>query len=1092
MPTMVSQDRSAPEAVRVWLLGGYLVSVGERKVDESTWRLKKAASLMKLLTLAPGHRLHREQVMDLLWPNSGKKAASNNLSQTLHVARRVLTSDPAESSRYLASQDESLVLCPDSLLWVDVEAFEEAAATARHASEPQAFRAAIDLYAGELLPEDRYEPWAEGRRAHLRELYLSLLLELGALYEERKEFEPAIEALGRVVAQEPTHEGAHAGLMRLHALSGRRREALSQYERLREALSGELDAEVGATTQRLREDIAAGRFPPVQPTVAQSEKPSDVGKHNLPASRTSFVGREHEMIEIKRHLAMTRLLTLTGAGGSGKTRVALEVARDLIGAYPDGVWLAELASLSEGEFVAQALAEAVGMQGQPGRPLTDTLIDALRTKKMLLILDNCEHLVEDVAGLVAFLLESCPYLRILATSREALRVSGEVIWPVSLLSVPDLETQTTVARLEGYEGIRLFVDRARQRKPAFALRTENAQTVAHICVHLEGLPLAIELAAARIKMLPPKALLGRLEDRLKLLTGGPREFSERQRTLRSTIEWSYELLEEGEKALFGRLSVFSGGATLEATQRVCDALGDLSVDTLDGASSLLDKSLLGQEEWAEGEPRLVMLETIREYARERPEESGEAEEIKRVHAQYFLTLAEEANQGLKGANQLEWLERLEAEHDNMRAALSWALGRNEAEVALRLGGALWWFWSLRGYHSEGRRWLEAALAIDGHGSPESRAMALAGVGALASAQGELVRAQEACEEGLELLANEDREASEAKLCLLSFLGWVVWERQDYRRATQLYEESLALSRDINDTWWLASSLSNLALAYHSRGDYERATKLYEQSMDFSRKQSDKLSLAFCLINLGMVVYSQGDLERAAKLTEESVALQRELGTRGAVDRGLCNLGWIALLQDDLGRAADLYRESLSLSWETGMNPTVQSALEGLACVAVAKGEAERSARLWGAAQPLHEAKGIPRDTDFLAEADARISAVRLGMGEEEWDEAWRKGRAMTLDEAVTYAMKEEKKTDPLPSPEPEEPAVDQSPVVLTRREEEVAALVAQGMSNRQIAKDLYLSERTIENHVSNILRKLEFASRTEIAAWATHQRLIAP
>jgi tetratricopeptide (TPR) repeat protein len=353
------------------------------------------------------------------------------------------------------------------------------------------------------------------------------------------------------------------------------------------------------------------------------------------------------------------------------------------------------------------------------------------------------------------------------------------------------------------------------------------------------------------------------------------------------------------------------------------------------------------------------------------------------------------------------LERLEAEHDNMRTALSWALERKEAELVLRLGGALSWFWSVRGYHSEGRRWLEAALAMDGRGSPEVRAMALAGAGALAEEQGDLDRAQEACQEGLDLLANEAREASEAKLNLLECLGWVACLRAEYGLATELYEEQLALSQELSDSWWIASSLSNLGSVSGFRGNSERATELYEQSMDLFREQGAKQSLAFCLNNLAMVVNSQGELERAAQLTEEAVALQRELGTRGGVSMGHCNLGWITLLQDDLGRAADHLRESLSLSWDIGLNPIVQSALEGFACLAGAKGEAERAARLWGAAQTLHEAKGIRRDTDFLAEADARISAVRSGMGEEVWEEAWSKGRVMTLDEAISYALEQE-------------------------------------------------------------------------------------
>jgi tetratricopeptide (TPR) repeat protein len=553
----------------------------------------------------------------------------------------------------------------------------------------------------------------------------------------------------------------------------------------------------------------------------------------------------------------------------------------------------------------------------------------------------------------------------------------------------------------------LFVERARALKPNFEVTNESAPAVAEICVRLDGLPLAIELAAARITMLPPKAMLQRLTSRLKLLTGGARDLPERQRTLRATIEWSHALLDEGEQLLFARLAVFSGGRTLEAIEAICDAEGDLPMDAFDGISSLLDKSLLRQEEGPDGEPRFVMLETVHEYAREKLKESGEAEEIKRVHAEYFLSLAEEAYPELKGPDQLEWLERLEAEHDNMRTALSWALERKEAEVALRLGGALWWFWWVRGHYGEGRRWLEEALAMDRRGSPEVRAMALAGAGTLASDQGDLDRAQEACEEGLELLAHEAREASEARLYLLAFLGSVAWQREEHEQAKELFEESLALSREMSDTWWLATSLLNLAFVSNSRGDYERETELYEESMDLFRGLGDKQSLAYCLNNLAMVVYSQGDLERAAQLTEEAVVLQRELGNRRGVALGLCNLGWIALLQDDLGRAADLYRESLSLSWDAGLNPLIQSALEGVACVAGVGGETERAAQLWGAAQSLHETKGIPRDIDFLAEADVRISAVRSGMGEEEWEEAWRKGQAMTLDEAVSYALGEE-------------------------------------------------------------------------------------
>jgi predicted ATPase len=381
-------------------------------------------------------------------------------------------------------------------------------------------------------------------------------------------------------------------------------------------------------------------------------------------------------------------LTLTGAGGSGKSRLALEVARDLAGTYPDGVWMVELAPLSEDALVPQAVAGVLGVREQPDRPLTSTLVEALRGKEVLLVLDNCEHLIEAAAHLVDVLLDSCPRLRILATSREALGVTGEVKWLVPSLSVPDIRRPLTVGELERSESARLFAERARQRNPAFALTPGNARAVAEICARLDGLPLAIELAAARTKLLPPQAMLARLGSRLKLLVGGARDLPERHRTLRATIEWSYELLDEGEKTLFARLSVFSGGLTLEALEAVCDAEGDLSVDVLEGFSSLLDKNLIGEEEGMEGEPRFVMLETIHEYARERLEENGEAEEVRRLHAEYFLALAEEAEPELWGPEDTAWIERLEAEHDNMRSALSWALGGADVELGLRLAGAV--------------------------------------------------------------------------------------------------------------------------------------------------------------------------------------------------------------------------------------------------------------------------------------------------------------------------------------------------------------------------------------------------------------------
>jgi DNA-binding SARP family transcriptional activator len=515
--------------VRIGLLGDFTVTVGDRKVDEKAWRLRKAASLIKLLALAPGHRIHRERAMDLLWPKLGIRAASNNLRQALHVARRKLHPDPEINSRYLSVSGEQLVMCPQGQLWVDVEAFEEAAETARSSKDPAAYRTAIELYSGELLPEDRYEEWAESRRQELGRTFLSLLVELAGLYEERGEDAvPAIQALQRVLAEEPTNEEAHVGLMRLYASSGRSGEALRQYVRLSEALSSGLGMEPSTSTRALREEIAAGKVQagPAQAAAPPTEQTAGgVGKHNLPAQRTDFVGREGEMLEVKRALAMTQLLTLTGAGGLGKTRLALEVASELVGAYPDGVWLVELASLTEGKLVLQTVADALGVGEQPGKSLADSLLDDLRKKQLLLVLDNCEHLIDAAAQLADIVLSACPHLRVVATSREALGVEGEFVWRMDPLSVPeaprdgdrDANRAPAAGELERYDAVRLFVERARRYAPQFELGPENAGAVAQICRGLEGMPLAIELVAARMDVLVAGQIAERLDRALGLL-----------------------------------------------------------------------------------------------------------------------------------------------------------------------------------------------------------------------------------------------------------------------------------------------------------------------------------------------------------------------------------------------------------------------------------------------------------------------------------------------------------------------------------------------------------------------------------------------
>src|SRR5215211_3552139 len=1055
----IPQGGGAPETLRIWLLGSFRVSVGSRSIGEQDWHLRKAGSLLKLLTLSPGHRLHREQAMELLWPDLHQEAALNNLYYALHVARRTLQPPALASSaasRYLQLRDEQLVLCSDSPLWVDAEAFEGAAATARHALEPAAFRAAIDLYAGELLPQDRYEPWVEEWRAELRGLYLSLLLEVAALYDERKEFEPAIEALRKVVTQEPTHEGARVGLMRLYALSGRRREALGHYERLREALFREFGGEPEAAATRLQQEIWAGTFPhsdsPPADFLPQDEgdPTSPVGpprRNNLPLARTTFVGRERETLEVKRLLAMTRLLTLTGAGGCGKTRLALEVARDLVGAYPDGVWLVDLAPLTEAELVPQAVAQALEVREQPGRPLVQTLKDTLRSRKMLLVVDNCEHLVEAVVGLVDSLLDSCPGLRVLATSRETLNAAGEVTWVVPSLTVPYSRQEAyTPQELESYESVRLFVDRAHQRKPSFELTLRNGQAVAQVCQRLEGVPLAIELAAGRVGVLSAKQLALRLEDSLKLLTGG-RTADPRHRTLRATLEWSHELLSEPERTLFRRLSVFAGGGTLEAAEEVCSGEDIEQDDVLDILSKLVDKSLVVAEAspGVKGELRYRMLEPIRQYCQERLEESGEADATPDRHAASFLALAEKAGPELRGPQQILWLKRLDTERDNVRGAMAWLLAQGESQTVARIGWALWLFWWMHGHFTEGRRWMEETLAKGVSMPAAPRAKALFVAGTMADGQA------------------------------------------DRRSAQPLLEESLMHFRELGDKLGSALALSGAGLVAVGQGRHERGVALFQEAVDLFLEIGERWGASVTLSFSAVGWFGRGDPIRAKRLAERGLELAREIGSSEAISVA-CHAGTMAAqAEGDHERARRLLQEGMVHAAEAGNETNVAYCLEGLAALAASEGSLACAGSLWGAAEALLEQIEV---TAYIYAPDRsayqdRVSAARAQLDEAAWQAAWAEGREMTPEQAVGYAISEEEEREPptlLVAVPEQQPPQDEPTERLTSREQDVTLLIGRKLTNRRIAQELSISEHTVANHVGNILRKLGLRSRAQVSS----------
>ncbi|MGC1785951.1 MAG: protein kinase [Terriglobales bacterium] len=759
-----------------------------------------------------------------------------------------------------------------------------------------------------------------------------------------------------------------------------------------------------ASTHDLARDLAA-----VRDRLAEaSTRPSESRPSNLPVQRTAFIGREHEETALRQLLsrADVRLVTLTGPGGIGKTRLALQVASDVAAEFPGGVCFVPLSAVSDRALIASTIAQALGVRETTNRSSQESLQESLKEyvsgldQPTLLLLDNFEHLVS-AAPVITQLLTTGSKLKVAVTSQAPLHVYGEHEFPVPPLALPDLKLIPPLEVLSRLPAVALFVERAQAVKREFVLTKENAPAVAAICARLDGLPLGIELAAARIKLLSPAAMLARLESRLNLLIGGARDLPTRQQTLRSTVDWSYGLLNAAEQTLFRRLSVFTGGCTLEGVEAVCDTKSDLGLDILDGMASMVDKSLAQQVEQVDAETRFLMLSTIREYALERLAESDDESATRRAHAAYYLVLAEEGAEDVVAHP--EWLDRFEVEHDNFRLALDYLIKTGDAEWGLRLGAALFRFWETREYLTEGRDAITRLLALEGTAArPKLRARLLFAAAVLAGEQGDYTAARQLLEDSLEscLELNDSRGVAVA----LNALAVNARDRGELPQASLLFERCVAIWRDLGDSADIARALSNLAGVTKLQGEYARASSLYDECLTMFRKAGDGAGVARTLNYMGDVAREKTDLAAARSFCEQSLAAFRQLGDGWGIASALSDLASLSCDQGNDAEGRRLYGESIEMFKELGYKRGIARALESLAISAAAQSNAAQSLHLAGAAAALRQRLGAPLTPTEQPRLEKALEFARRALGDAAGLTAWMEGWAMPVEQAVREAL----------------------------------------------------------------------------------------
>jgi predicted ATPase/DNA-binding SARP family transcriptional activator len=922
--------------LEVKLLGRFELSHDGKAIAITS---RPAQTLFAHLILHAGIAQRREKLAGMLWPDSLEETARDNLRHALWRVRKVL--EAASATRFLHADDLSIKFETSSDYWLDAAELEKVDETAT-ADE---LIDALDQYQGELLP-GFYDEWVVLEREHLLSIYEHHMARLMSLLQDEKRWLDILEWGERWIKLGQKPEPAYRVLMSAHAAKGDMSKVAATYERCVKSLR-EFGIDPSEQTKELYKNLKSGKETPVNVAVT-TRKAEKEGYSNIPVPLTSFVGRELELKEIAKLLSSSRLLTLTGPGGVGKTRLAIQTSHDLGKKFKDGLFWVGLVGLSDANLIPQEIAHSLNIREIPNEPLIDTLKTYLKSKDVLLIIDNCEHLIRACAQYAEQLLAACPKLKILATSIEALGLFNENTWQVPSLPLPEMQGLLSLKELQEFASIKLFDERAGNAKSGFVLDERNASTVAQICRRLDGIPLAIELAAARIKVLSVDEIAARLDDRFSLLTAGSRTAVPRHQTLRATIDWSYDLLTEPERRLLRRLSVFAGGFTLEAVEAVCSQ-GMKQSDILDLLGRLVDKSLVIVEaDSGVGETRYRLLETIRQYALEKLVETGEASVIRDRHLDFYLSLAEKSEPYIFGHESVIWIYRLDKDLDNFRAAMEWSTNSGKAVAALRIAGSLvyFYFWYTHGnLLSELQHRIQLALS-----RPEGMERTLARAKALNA---------------------------------LGFMNWADTYPTD--RHPEL-EEALSIGRELGDAWNTATALRYLGLLASMQGNYVEARSLLEQSLEISRTMGPegKLVLSWTLTFLGDVALNQNESKEARSFYEESVAILREIGDKNFLAYSLRRLGLLAWREKDFRKAIALCQESLSLNRELGDPRGVLACLAGFADIAVVQGKFARAAQIMAAVESQLAAMGMRLLPVDKMEYERNLAHLRTKLDEKDF------------------------------------------------------------------------------------------------------------